>query len=112
VTTAASLLTTHAILPTLCPKDPGMAEFYECIEAGMADQIYPTAITAIAAIRPAFRYELFAPEAYAAVTAGAGLDRNLNFVYKLQSGVPLKRKRPRPRTGPSNCPVVVADQAG
>ena len=56
------------------------AEVRERVDAFARDEIDAAAVAAVAAVRPAARNELLAPEAHAAAAAGAGLDANVGFI--------------------------------
>ena len=57
-------------------------EIEEGVEVGVGDEVDRAAGSAVAAVRPAARDELLAPEAHRAAAAVAGGDVDFYFVYK------------------------------
>src|SRR5690606_34333306 len=93
----AVALLAHAVLAALGPEQLPVAEVHQGVEVAGGLEPDVAALAAVAAVRPAQRDELLAPEAHAAVAAVAGDDRDFSFVYEFHRGVRGDRARERPR---------------
>src|SRR5690606_22616699 len=80
-----------------------VAEVDERAQARIDLQDDVAALAAVAAVRPAHRYELFTPEADAAVAAVAGFHVDARFVVKQGPFPALKNKRRLPAAGTALC---------
>ena len=87
-------LAAHAVLAALGAELALVAEVDQRVEVLVRLQPHAAAIAAVAAIRPAERNELLAPEADAAVAAVAGDDQDLGFIYEFHWVLPGRRNEP------------------
>src|SRR5690606_9002930 len=76
-------LAAHAVLAALGLELALVAEVDQGVEVLVGQQPDVAALAAVAAVRPAQRDELLAPEAHAAVAAVAGSDGDFSFVDQL-----------------------------
>ena len=77
---ATALLTVFSAITT------GVAVINQGVEVLIGFQKYGTAVATITAVRTTLGNEFFTTEADAAVTAFAGVDADLGFIYKLHIG--------------------------
>src|SRR5690606_17740983 len=82
----AVALLAHAVLAALGTEALLVAEVDQGIEVLRRLQPHAAAVAAVAAVRPAERDELLAPESHAAVAAVAGGDGDFGFVDEFHWG--------------------------
>jgi len=93
-TLGAGAIVTLTIGAAFGDKASRMAEIRQRIQILGTDDVYRTAIAAVAAIGTAHRNVFFATETDDAVTAIAGFDENVGFIDKFHRRIiPIKKPR-------------------